>query len=51
MMVFQFFSIAFIVSGSFAAATLTEMVPSAQLEALLTHRLDLGVVGAIDGKP
>ena len=31
--------------------TLTEMVPSAQLEALLTHRLDLGVVGAIDGKP
>ncbi|MBV9104470.1 MAG: LysR family transcriptional regulator [Verrucomicrobia bacterium] len=31
--------------------TLTEMVPSAQLEALLTHRLDLGVVGAINGKP
>jgi len=31
--------------------TLTEMVPSAQLEALATHRLDLGVVGAIDGKP
>jgi DNA-binding transcriptional LysR family regulator len=31
--------------------TLTEMVPSAQLEALLTHRLDLGVVGAIDRKP
>jgi DNA-binding transcriptional LysR family regulator len=31
--------------------TLTEMVPSAQLEALSTHRLDLGVVGAIDGKP
>src|SRR5580693_4679597 len=31
--------------------TLTEMVPSAQLEALLTHRLDLGVVGAIDGNP
>src|ERR1700676_24286 len=30
--------------------TLTEMVPSAQLEALSTHRLDLGVVGAIDGK-
>jgi DNA-binding transcriptional LysR family regulator len=30
--------------------TLTEMVPSAQLEALVTHRLDLGVVGAIDGK-
>jgi DNA-binding transcriptional LysR family regulator len=29
---------------------LTEMVPSMQLEALLTHRLDLGVVGAIDGK-
>jgi DNA-binding transcriptional LysR family regulator len=29
---------------------LTEMVPSVQLEALLTHRLDLGVVGAIDGK-
>jgi DNA-binding transcriptional LysR family regulator len=26
------------------------MVPSVQLEALLTHRLDLGVVGAIDGK-
>jgi DNA-binding transcriptional LysR family regulator len=31
--------------------TLKEMVPSAQLEALSTHRLDLGVVGAIDGKP
>jgi len=31
--------------------TLTEMVPSAQLEALVTHRLDVGVVGAIDGKP
>jgi DNA-binding transcriptional LysR family regulator len=31
--------------------TLTEMVPSAQLEALATHRLDVGVVGAIDGKP
>jgi DNA-binding transcriptional LysR family regulator len=31
--------------------SLTEMVPSAQLEALLTQRLDLGVVGAIDGKP
>ncbi|MBV8228118.1 MAG: LysR family transcriptional regulator [Verrucomicrobia bacterium] len=31
--------------------TLTEMVPSAQLEALSTHRLDLGVVGPIDGKP
>jgi DNA-binding transcriptional LysR family regulator len=29
--------------------TLTEMVPSAQLDAILTHRLDLGVVGAIDG--
>jgi DNA-binding transcriptional LysR family regulator len=29
---------------------LTEMVPSVQLEALSTHRLDLGVVGAIDGK-
>jgi DNA-binding transcriptional LysR family regulator len=29
---------------------LTEMVPSMQLEALSTHRLDLGVVGAIDGK-
>jgi DNA-binding transcriptional LysR family regulator len=29
---------------------LTEMVPSMQLEALATHRLDLGVVGAIDGK-
>lgn len=31
--------------------TLTEMVPSAQLEALSMHRLDLGVVGSIDGKP
>ena len=31
--------------------TLAEMVPSAQLEALATHRLDLGVVGAIDGNP
>src|SRR5580704_6375631 len=31
--------------------TLTEMVPSAQLESLSTHRLDLGVVGAMDGKP
>jgi len=31
--------------------TLKEMVPSAQLEAVSTHRLDLGVVGAIDGKP
>jgi DNA-binding transcriptional LysR family regulator len=31
--------------------TLTEMVPSAQLEALATRRLDVGVVGAIDGKP
>ena len=31
--------------------TLREMVPSAQLEALSTHRLDLGAVGAIDGKP
>ncbi|MBV8142093.1 MAG: LysR family transcriptional regulator [Verrucomicrobia bacterium] len=31
--------------------SLTEMVPSAQLDALLVHRLDLGVVGAIDGKP
>jgi DNA-binding transcriptional LysR family regulator len=30
--------------------TLTEMVPSVQLESLSTHRLDLGVVGAIDGK-
>jgi DNA-binding transcriptional LysR family regulator len=30
--------------------TLTEMVPSVQLEALSAHRLDLGVVGAIDGK-
>src|ERR1700686_5108671 len=29
---------------------LTEMVASMQLEALSTHRLDLGVVGAIDGK-
>jgi DNA-binding transcriptional LysR family regulator len=31
--------------------TLTEMVPTAQLEALSTHRLDVGVIGAIDGKP
>ena len=31
--------------------TLTEMVPSVQLEALVTHRLDVGVVGAIYGKP
>jgi DNA-binding transcriptional LysR family regulator len=31
--------------------TLTEMVPSAQLEALATHRLDVGVIGSIDGKP
>src|SRR5215469_14938962 len=31
--------------------TLTEMVPSAQLEALATRKLDVGVVGAIDGKP
>jgi DNA-binding transcriptional LysR family regulator len=31
--------------------TLTEMVPSAQLEALATHRLDVGVVGPIDGRP
>src|SRR6202162_2961354 len=30
--------------------TLTEMVPTAQLEALSTHRLDVGVIGAIDGK-
>src|ERR1700739_1487132 len=30
--------------------TLTEMVPSAQLEALSSHRLDVGLVGAIDGK-
>lgn len=30
--------------------TLTEMVPSAQLEALAAHRLDVGVVGAIDGR-
>ena len=30
--------------------TLTEMVPSVQLEALSTHRLDVGVIGAIDGK-
>ena len=30
--------------------TLTEMVPSAQLEALVTHRLDVGVVGTIYGK-
>src|ERR1700686_5646465 len=29
---------------------LTEMVPSMQLEALSTHRLDVGVIGAIDGK-
>src|SRR6516165_11374705 len=31
--------------------TLAEMVPSAQLEALATRKLDVGVVGAIDGKP
>ena len=31
--------------------TLTEMVPSAQLEALSSHRLDVGLVGPIDGKP
>jgi DNA-binding transcriptional LysR family regulator len=31
--------------------TLTEMVPSAQLEALSSHRLDVGFVGPIDGKP
>jgi DNA-binding transcriptional LysR family regulator len=31
--------------------TLTEMVPSAQMEALATHRLDVGVVGSIYGKP
>jgi DNA-binding transcriptional LysR family regulator len=31
--------------------TLTEMVPSAQLEALFSRRLDVGVVGTIDGKP
>jgi len=30
--------------------TLTEMVPTVQLEALSTHRLDVGVIGAIDGK-
>src|SRR5208283_3755641 len=30
--------------------TLTEMVPAVQLEALSTHRLDVGVIGAIDGK-
>src|SRR5271165_3033984 len=30
--------------------TLTEMVPTVQLEALATHRLDVGVIGAIDGK-
>jgi len=30
--------------------TLTEMVPSAQLEALSSHRLDVGLVGPIDGK-
>src|SRR5208283_1939755 len=31
--------------------TLTEMVPSAQLEALSSHRLDVGLAGPIDGKP
>jgi DNA-binding transcriptional LysR family regulator len=31
--------------------TLTELVPSEQLEALLLHRLDLGIMGVIDGKP
>src|SRR6516225_6392731 len=31
--------------------TLTEMVPSEQLEALSSHRLDVGLVGPIDGKP
>src|SRR5215510_494353 len=31
--------------------TLAEMVPSAQLEALAVRKLDVGVVGAIDGKP
>jgi DNA-binding transcriptional LysR family regulator len=30
--------------------TLAEMVPAMQLEALSTHRLDVGVIGAIDGK-
>jgi DNA-binding transcriptional LysR family regulator len=30
--------------------SLTEMVPSAQLEALSSHRLDVGLVGPIDGK-
>ena len=31
--------------------TLTEMVPSQQMEALLMRALDIGLVGAIDGKP
>jgi len=31
--------------------TLTEMVPSAQLEALATRRLDVGAIGPIYGKP
>jgi DNA-binding transcriptional LysR family regulator len=31
--------------------TLRELVPSEQLEALLLHRLDLGIIGVIDGKP
>jgi DNA-binding transcriptional LysR family regulator len=31
--------------------TLNELVPSEQLEALLLHRLDLAIIGVIDGKP
>jgi DNA-binding transcriptional LysR family regulator len=31
--------------------TLTEMVPSQQMEALLARTLDIGLVGPIDGKP
>jgi DNA-binding transcriptional LysR family regulator len=31
--------------------TLTELVPSQQMEALLLHRLDVGIIGVIDGKP
>jgi DNA-binding transcriptional LysR family regulator len=30
---------------------LIEMVPAQQMEALLTHRLDIGIIGVMDGKP
>src|SRR3981081_2547491 len=30
--------------------TLTELVPAQQMEALLLHRLDVGIIGVIDGK-